>query len=349
MMSDVTSTVPHQLTGSWSVRSRVWQGGETVAADVPVAEIIERLDRDPESRAWWWVPRTREALAETARLFRLDAYAVEDVLSDREPPKLDNVGSTAVIIGALVSFDPETDELHKDRVAVLATDRMLAVIADGRAAAPLLRRLSDSGVGLAADGVPAGLHVLVDTMTHTHNQALQTIADAADELTTSLFDDKPMNRADQLRAFRIRQAIAGMRRVTGPFAGLAMDLAGAAARPEADDDPLAALLHGSTARRFQDVCDHAQHAANETNTLREMLSSAYETNLALSDVHLNTIMKKLSAWAAIIAVPTLITGFLGMNVPYPGFGESGGFVGGIVAIAVVAVSLYVLFKRKDWL
>ena len=55
-----------------------------------------------------------------------------------------------------------------------------------------------------------------------------------------------------------------------------------------------------------------------TTGLREMLNSAFETNLALSDVHLNMIMKKLSAWAAIIAVPTLITGFMGMNVPYPG-------------------------------
>jgi len=327
----------------------VWQGDDTVATDVPVAEIIARLDRDPTSKAWWWVPRTKEALAETARLFRLDDYAVDDVLSDREPPKLDNVGTTAVIIGALVAFDPQTDVLHKDRVAVLATDRMLAVIADGRAAAPLIRRLTDSAIGLACDGVPAGLHVLVDTMSHTQGQALLAIADAADELTTSLFDDKPMNRANQLRAFQIRQAIAGMRRVTAPFAELAMDLAGAAARPEADDDPLARLLHGSTARRFQDVCDHAQHDANETNTPREMLSSAYETNLALSDVHLNVIMKKLSAWAAIIAVPTLITGFLGMNVPYPGYGDGRGFLGGVIVIAVTVVSLFVLFKRKEWL
>jgi magnesium transporter len=102
-------------------------------------------------------------------------------------------------------------------------------------------------------------------------------------------------------------------------------------------------------RRFQDVCDHAQHAANETNTLRELLSSAYETNLALSDVHLNVIMKKLSAWAAIIAVPTLVTGFFGMNVPYPGFGEGRGFLAGLAVMVAAVLSLFVLFKRKGWL
>jgi len=80
-----------------------------------------------------------------------------------------------------------------------------------------------------------------------------------------------------------------------------------------------------------------------------MLNSAYETNLALSDVHLNVIMKKLSGWAAIIAVPTLITGFLGMNVPYPGFGEGRGFLAGLAVMVLAATSLFILFKRKDWL
>ena len=102
-------------------------------------------------------------------------------------------------------------------------------------------------------------------------------------------------------------------------------------------------------RRFADVADHARHAADGTNGLREMLTSAFETNLALSDVHLNMIMKKLSAWAAIIAVPTLITGFFGMNVPYPGFGRGEGFVIGLVVMVSAVITLYVLFKRSDWL
>ena len=80
-----------------------------------------------------------------------------------------------------------------------------------------------------------------------------------------------------------------------------------------------------------------------------MLTSAFETNLALADVHLNMIMKKLSAWAAIIAVPTLITGFIGMNVPYPGFGQGGGFVVALVVMVVAVVTLFVLFRRSDWL
>ena len=64
---------------------------------------------------------------------------------------------------------------------------------------------------------------------------------------------------------------------------------------------------------------------------------------------LNVTTKKVTGWAAIIAVPTLITGYFGMNVPYPGFGEKAGFAASIVTIVLTGLVLYLIFKRKDWL
>ena len=64
---------------------------------------------------------------------------------------------------------------------------------------------------------------------------------------------------------------------------------------------------------------------------------------------LNIITKKVTGWAVIIAVPTLITGFFGMNVPYPGFGEKAGLAVSITTIALAGLVLYLVFKRKDWL
>jgi len=60
-------------------------------------------------------------------------------------------------------------------------------------------------------------------------------------------------------------------------------------------------------------------------------------------------MKKLTAWAAIIAVPTAVTGYFGQNVPYPGFAQCSGFILSVAVIAVLALGLYVSFKRRDWL
>jgi magnesium transporter len=80
-----------------------------------------------------------------------------------------------------------------------------------------------------------------------------------------------------------------------------------------------------------------------------MISTIFETNLSLADARLNTIMKKLTAWAAIIAVPTAVTGFYGQNVPFPGFANRLGFLVSTAIIVVAVVALYITFKRKEWL
>ena len=69
---------------------------------------------------------------------------------------------------------------------------------------------------------------------------------------------------------------------------------------------------------YADLYDHVLRASEWTESLRDMVTTVFETNLSLQDARLNTVMKKLTGWAAIIAVPTAVTGFYGQNVPYPG-------------------------------
>ena len=100
---------------------------------------------------------------------------------------------------------------------------------------------------------------------------------------------------------------------------------------------------------YQDLYDHVLRASEWTESLRDMVSTIFETNLSLSDTRMNEIMKQLTSWAAIIAVPTAVTGFYGQNVPYPGFGHWWGFVISTVVIVVLAGGLYLGFRRRDWL
>ena len=99
---------------------------------------------------------------------------------------------------------------------------------------------------------------------------------------------------------------------------------------------------------YQDVYDHVLRATEWTESLRDLVTTILETRLTIQGNRLNEIMKKLTSWAAIIAVPTAVTGFYGQNVPYPGFGQTWGFVSSVVLIAVIAGSLYAMFKRKNW-
>ena len=79
------------------------------------------------------------------------------------------------------------------------------------------------------------------------------------------------------------------------------------------------------------------------------MTSILETNVTIQGNRLNVITKKVTGWAAIIAVPTAITGFYGMNVPYPGFSEKAGFAASVATIVLAGLVLYLIFKRKDWL
>ena len=100
---------------------------------------------------------------------------------------------------------------------------------------------------------------------------------------------------------------------------------------------------------YQDVYDQVLRTAEWTDGLRDLVTSILETNLTIQGNRMNIITKKVTGWAAIIAIPTLITGFFGMNVPYPGFGEKAGLAASIATIALAGLLLYLIFKRKDWL
>jgi magnesium transporter len=83
--------------------------------------------------------------------------------------------------------------------------------------------------------------------------------------------------------------------------------------------------------------------------LRDLVSTILETNLTLQGNRLNEVMKRLTAWAAILAVTTAVTGFYGQNVPYPGFGKDSGYYASVVVLLVTAGGMYAVFKRRGWL
>ena len=114
--------------------------------------------------------------------------------------------------------------------------------------------------------------------------------------------------------------------------------AGWTRRPAPELDPL-----------YVDLYDHVLRVSEWTESLRDMVTTVFETNLSLQDARLNQVMKKLTGWAAIIAVPTAITGFYGQNVNYPGLETVGGFVTSTAMIVLLVLVLYWMFKRRDWL
>jgi magnesium transporter len=160
-----------------------------------------------------------------------------------------------------------------------------------------------------------------------------------EELENRLFEDIPHGLQVQRRSFQLRKSLVMLRRIVIPMS----EVVGELMRHDLH------IVGEDLMPYYRDVDGQVLRAAGWIDSLRDRATSILETNVTFQGNRLNVITKKVTGWAAIIAVPTLITGYFGMNVPYPGFGERAGFASSIVAVTLTGLVLYLIFKRKDWL
>ena len=197
----------------------------------------------------------------------------------------------------------------------------------------------NSASELAKSGVGFLLHGLLDYIVDGYFEAVQSLDDQIEDLEDTVFEDKVDTRAMQRRSLDLRKSLVKLRRVVLPMREVVNSLMRRDLK----------VVDDTMAPYFQDVYDHVLRASEWTESLRDLVTTIRETQLTIQGNRLNVIMKKLTGWAAIIAVPTAITGFYGQNVPYPGFEAWWGFAVSTAAIVVIAGALYLLFKRRDWL
>ena len=151
-------------------------------------------------------------------------------------------------------------------------------------------------------------------MVDGHFDAVQSLDDEIEQLEDLLFDDRPRDRDVQRRSFELRKSLVHLRRVVLPMREVVNTLM----RRDVG------LVPDELTPYYQDVYDHVLRATEWTESLRDLVTTILETNLTIQGNRLNIITKKVTSWAAIIAVPTAITGFYGQNVPYPGFARAVG-------------------------
>jgi magnesium transporter len=209
---------------------------------------------------------------------------------------------------------------------------------DGLDIGAIVRRW-DQNLDLVKFGVGYLLYGLLDYVVDGHFDTVQSLDDAVEGIEDRLFDETPHSMEVQRRSFQLRKSLVLLRRVVIPM----REVVNAVMRRDLH------VVSDDLMPYYQDVYDHVLRAAEWTDSLRDLVNSILETNVTIQGNRLNVITKKVTGWAAIIAIPTLITGFYGMNVPYPGFSTKIGFDVSIIVMVLAAVILYFVFKKKDWL
>jgi magnesium transporter len=279
-------------------------------------------------------------LATISEELDLHRLAVEDAGQERQRPKLDRYDSHLFVTSYAVALDMTSGELETFEVAVFVTHNAVVTVRkserfdiDGVVAR------WDSSPDLAKHGVSFLLHGLLDYVVDGHFAAVQTLDDEIETLEDLLFDDKRSDLSVQRRSFELRKSLVRLRRVVLPMREVVNSL-------------MRRDLHTcdeAMTPYYQDVYDHVLRATEWTESLRDLVTTVLETNLTIQGNRLNVITKQVTSWAAIIAVPTAITGFYGQNVPYPGFNHESGFYVSTIAIVVLSAGLYTLFRRRDWI
>ena len=330
--------------------SRVWAKGRVIAEDLTGEDLSDVLQHNGDASAWWVLPRDPDygaaELRDVASALDLDDLAIRDLLATDRRAKFEAIGGARLVITNYVTHDPESSELTVHPISIIATDRVLICLVAGHPDFQPARLLQQRAEALGEGGVEKGLQLVITAVINTYESAVQWLEDAADDLSEVLFEERPLNRAEQLEAFRLRAALSQLRRVTEPMRAVMTDLLD---NPPPAPKGAKGAKSSRVLRRWGLLAEQHSRVATAADALREELASVFDTSLALAEVRSNAIMKKLAAWAAIIAVPTLITGFAGMNVAFPLAGSLAGFWLVLVLLVSVAVALYVGFRRRDWL
>jgi magnesium transporter len=321
-------------------QARCYRHGVLTDEGFSLDEVSEHL-KDESAMVWvdLW-SHDLEDLQLVADELGLHTLAVEDATTERQRPKFDCYASHDFLTAYSVHLDVETGELVTGEIAVFITPSALVTVRkdnefpiDG-----LLKRWDDSA-DLTKYGVGALVHGLLDFVVDGHFDAVQLLDEEIEQLEDMLFDDRPHDKDVQRRSFELRKSLVHLRRVVLPMREVVNTLM----RRDIGLVPEAMTPY------YQDVYDHVLRATEWTESLRDLVSTIMETNLTIQGNRLNVITKKVTSWAAIIAVPTAITGFYGQNLPYPGFSNGSGFLTSSVLIVLLSVALYLTFKRKDWL
>ncbi len=321
-----------------AAHTRLYRDGRLVEEGFDVQRVSDHLG-DAGSVVWLDLlqpdEHDMEVLSEELGLHEL---AIEDALHAHQRPKLDRYPDHLFLAAYAVRRDD--DEVVHMEVAAFITERALVTVRkDPRVElGPVLDRW-DALADLAASGVAFLVHGLLDVLVDGYLAVAQDLDDCTEDLEDDLFATDAAAAELQRRTFAVRSSVTQLRRVVLPM----REVVATVHRRDLGlvDDRMEPYL--------RDVDDHVVRVLDSVETMREQLATALDTLLAMQGQRLNETVFRLTAWAAILAVTTAVTGYFGQNIPYPGIERESGFWASTVLLVVLVGGLYAYFKRKGWL
>ncbi|WP_344534984.1 magnesium/cobalt transporter CorA [Streptomyces albiaxialis] len=286
---------------------------------------------------------TEEEFARVTRDFGLHPLAVEDALSAHQRPKLEVYADSLFLVLKPVAYEESEEAVSAGELMLFVGDSFVVTVRHGEAN-PLgeVRKRLEEDPDVLQHGPTAVMYAVSDAVVDNYLEVAAAFHDDLDGLEEDVFAPQ-QRRVDAGTASRIyafkRQALE-FRRATGPLSEPMARLAGGGVP----------YVHESSRPFFRDVSDHLTRVNDQVENIDRLLSDVLSAYLAQMGVRQNDDMRKISAWAAMFAVPTAIAGIYGMNFDHmPELHWTWSYPAVLLLIVSVCFVLYRVFKRRGWI
>ncbi|MFE9646352.1 magnesium and cobalt transport protein CorA [Streptomyces sp. NPDC006365] len=336
------------------VQAALYRDGVRVSTPESLAETFRELRKQQDGMAWIGLARPTEAeILSLADEFDLHPLAVEDAMEAHQRPKLERYGETLFVVLRAARYLDAPEEVDFGELHVFVGPDFLITVRHG--AAPDLsavRRRMEESPELLKLGPEAVLYAILDAVVDGYAPVVSGVQNDIDEIETEVFRGDPeVSR----RIYELSREMVEFQRATRPLVGMLHGLMAGFAKYGTDEE---------LQRYLRDVADHVTHTSERVDGFRQALTDILTVNatlvtqqqnaemraLAEAGFEQNEEIKKISSWAAILFAPTLVGTIYGMNFTHmPELHWVLGYPFAVLLMAAVCASLYVIFKRKDWL
>jgi magnesium transporter len=300
---------------------------------------LQRL-REQDGFVWLGLKDpTAEELSSAHRTFELPDLAVEDAAHAHQRPKLEEYDGRFFIVLKTARYDDAEERVHFGEIHIFLGPGYAVSVRQGEASelAPARQRLEGRYAELLDAGPAAVAWAIVDQVVDDYEPVTAGIEDDIEEVEEQVFAE---HEDPTRRIYFLKREVIEFHRAVAPLLL-----------------PLEALERGSYAQipeqlrgHFRDVADHARRVDEQVNSQRELLTSILEANLARISVRQADVVRAISAWAAIIAVPTFLASIWGMNYEHmPELDVSFGYPAALAVMAASILLLHRFFRRIGWL
>ncbi|RPK79124.1 MULTISPECIES: magnesium/cobalt transporter CorA [Streptomyces] len=321
----------------------IYRDGRRTERPDDFSEALDEARASPEAFLWIGLHEPTEQEFERVHVeFGLHPLAVEDALRAHQRPKLEVYDDSLFAVLKPIVYEPESDTVSADELMVFIGDSFVVTVRHGEGA-PLaaVRRRLEADPEVLKHGPTAVLYAVSDAVVDHYMDVAAELQVDLEELEAQVFAPSGGNSKNTAaRIYTFKRQVLEFRRATGPLAVPMARLAGAGVP----------FVHEHAQPFFRDVADHLTRANEQVEGLDRLLSDILAAHLAQMGVRQNDDMRKISAWAAMAAVPTMVAGVYGMNFDHmPELHWAWTYPAVVALMGCAVFGLHRLFKRRGWL